>query len=253
MTSITTTVKDGRNTSSGIFLNIDHSKSPYEYSLDVLSLEATSLLKQLNAHGSKGYRQKSILFNGTTFLFVYVRDLSRSSAKYTYRYGRCVSNLGELFAQINKYGAQGYRQFGSFFSEGFCLVYIKDTSEKSQFVYEMVPELNKTADYLAKLNELGAKGYRNPAFATVALVSKGAVSEQRVPLYYRDKTQKNCTFFYTSAPLPNSPDKLLALLQEQEAKGFIFANYFHSTTGEVLIFVKIRNCDYKSINIDGFY
>ena len=253
MTSITTTAKDGRNTSSGIFLNIDHSKSPYEYSLDVLSLEVTSLLKQLNAHGSKGYRQKSILFNGTTFLFVYVRDLSRSSAKYTYRYGDCVSNLGELFAQINKYGTQGYRPFESILLEGFCLVYIKDTSVKSQFVYEMVPELNKTADYLAKLNALGARGYRNPAVATVALVSKGTVSEQRVPIYYRDKTQKDCTFSYTSAPVPNSPAKLLALLKKEEAKGFVFTGSLDSTTGEVLIFVKIRNCQYQSINIDGFY
>ena len=253
MTSITTTAKDKKNTSSGLFLNIDHSKSPYQYILDVLPPKATSLLKQANAHGAAGYRFKSGLFNGTTALIVYVRDLSRSSAKYTYRYGDCVSNLADVFAQINKYGAQGYRPFESILLEGFCLVYIKDTSVKSQFVYEMVPELNKTTDYLAKLNALGARGYHNPAVAPIPLVSKGTVSEQRVPLYYRDKTQKDCTFSYTSAPLPNSSDKLLALLQEQEAKGFIFARSFHATTGEVLIFVKIRNCQYQSINIDGFY
>ena len=253
MTSITTTAKDGRNTSSGIFLNIDHSKSPYEYSLEVFPPKAASLLKQGNAQGAKGYRPKAALFNGTTPLIAYVRDLSRPSAKYTFRYGLCVSNLAELFAQMNTYGAQGYRQFQPIFLGGFCLVYIKDTSEKSQFVYKIVPEFNKTAGYLAKLNELGAKGYRNSAVTTVALVSKGTVSEQRVPIYYRDKTQKDCTFSYTSAPLPNSPDKLLALLQEQEAKGFIVARSFHATTGKVLIFVKIRNCQYKSINIDALY
>ena len=253
MASITTTAKDGRNTSSGLFLNIDHSKLSYQYSLDVFFINPSSLLKQLNTHGRKGYRLKSALFNGTTFLFVYVRDLSRSSANYTYRYGDCVSNLADLFAQINEYGDQGYRPFQSFHVDDFCLIYIRDTSVKSQFVYKMVPEFNKTADYLAKLNALGALGYRNPSVATVALVSKGTASEQRVPFYYRDKTQKDCTFSYTSAPLPNSPDKLLALLKKEEAKGFVFTGGLDATTGEVLTFVKIRNCDYKSINIDGFY
>ena len=161
--------------------------------------------------------------------------------------------MAELFAQMNRYGAQGYRLLGTFFLDGFCTAYIKDTSKMSNFVYEMVPDFNKTDDYLSKLNELGALGYRNPAVTITNFVSNGTVSEQQLPLYYRDETQKDCTFSYISASLPTSPDKLLALLQKQEAKGFIFSRPFHATTGQFLIFVKIRNCRYKSMNIDDFY
>ena len=163
-----------------------------------------------------------------------------------------MSSLAELFAQMNGYGAQGYRQFGSTFGTDFCLTYIKDTSKKSQFAYEMVPVFNETNELLAKANELGARGYRYVGVLGVDLTPNGTFSYQNVPIYYRDKTQKDCTFSYISAPLPTSPDELLALLQNQEEKGFIFARLFLKFPDEVLIFVKIRNCQYKSLNIDDY-
>ena len=251
--SITTTANNGSNSSSGVLLKIDDSKSAYQYSFDADPPTAALFLRQLNEQGAAGYRSKVFLSNGTQPFNVYVRDASRPAAKYIHRLGRCVSNMAELFAQMNRYGAQGYRLLGTFFLDGFCTGYIKDTSKKSKFVYEMVPDFNKTDDYLSKLNELGARGYRDPAVTITNFVTNGTVSEQRIPLYYRDKIQKHCTFSYTSAPLPTSPDKLLALLQKQEAKGFIFSRPFHATTGKFLIFVKFRNCQYKSMNIDGFY
>ena len=255
MTSIFTTSKDGRTTSSGLFLNIDHSKSPYQYSFGVSRPNPTpaSLLRQLNEQGARGYRPKTYLSNDTTSFIVNVRDASRPMAKYMYRLGRCASNLTELVAQMNKYGAQGYRLFDLTTVEGFCTTYIKDTSKKSQFVYEMVPKFDNTDDLLAKSNELGARGYRHPNIAGVIVKQNGSRLFQELPLYYRDKTQKDCTFSYTSAPLPTSPDELLTLLQKQEANGFIYARRFRASTGSVLTFVKIRNCQYKSMNVDGLY
>ena len=95
----------------------------------------------------------------------------------------------------------------------------------------MVPDFNNTDVYLAKSNELGVRGYYNPRVTTLYLVSNGTASTQRVPIYYRDPTQKDCTFSYTSAPMPTSPDKLLALLQEQEAKGFDLRQAFSCIYG----------------------
>ena len=251
--SIVTTASDGSNSSSGIFLKIDDSNSPYEYKLVADIAELPPFLVQLNEQGTAGYRSKAYLFNGTQPFNVYVRDASRPSAKYFHRYGRCVSNPDELFVQINRYGAQGYRLLGSLTSVDFCTVYIKDTSKKPKFVYKMVPQLTVIDDFLTKTNELGAQGYRYPGLINTTLVSNGTISQQPVPLYYRDKTQKDCTFSYTSAPLPTSPDALLALLEKQEAKGFNIGGPFPTSTGQVLIFEKIRNCQYKSLNIDAFY
>ena len=250
---ILTTANDGSNSSSGIFLKIDDSNSPYQYKLVADVQDTAPYLIQLNKQGAAGYRSKAYLFNGTQPFNVYVRDASRPSAKYFHRYGRCVSNPDELFVQINRYGAQGYRLLGSLTSVDFCTVYIKDTSKKPKFVYKMVPQLTVIDDFLTKTNELGAQGYRYPGFINTTLVSNGTISYQRIPLYYRDKTQKDCTFSYTSAPLPTSPDELLALLQKQKAKGFIIGGPFGASMGKDLIFVKIRNCQYKSLNIDGFY
>lgn len=113
--AITTTAKDGNNSSSGIFLHIDHSKSHYQYSLNVLLWTSASILRQLNGHGAAGYRLKSVALDPTALCNIYVRDQSHQSAKCIYRCKRCVSNLAELFAQADRYGAQGYRQFQSFF------------------------------------------------------------------------------------------------------------------------------------------
>ena len=248
-----TTANDGSNTSSGIFLNIDHSKSSYQYKLDAGPPSPALFLRQLNARGDAGYRLKAYLDNGTEPFNVYVRDTSRPTVKYIYLWARCVSNLAELFVQMNRYGAQGYRQFRSFAIDGLCMLYIKDTSKKSKFVYEIVPDFHDTDNFLSKSNELGARGYRNPGITLANFVTNGTILSQRVPLYYRDKTQKDCTFSYTSAPLPTSPEELLALLQKQEAEGSIFARLVRTSTGIVPIFVKIRNCQYKSMNIDGAY
>lgn len=253
MFSILTTSNDGSKLLSGIFLNIDQSKLPYQYRLDAEPTTPTVFLRQLNAQGAAGYRLKEALNNGTTYFSFYVRDASRPLAKYTYRYERCVSNPAELFAQMNKNAAQGYRHFESIAHDGYCVLYIKDKSIKSNFLYEMVPDFNNTDDYLAKLNELGIRGYHNPTVATVRFVSNRTVSHQQIPLYYRDETQKDCTFSYTSTPLPTSPDEFLALLQKQEAKGFIYVRHFHASTSNVLIFVKISNCQYESMNIDTGY
>ena len=251
--SVLTTANDGSNSLSGIFLKIDDSTSAYQYKL-VADIEAfPPFLIQLNEQGAAGYRLKAYLFNGTQPFNVYVRDASRPSAKYFYQYGRCVSNQDDLFVQINKYAAQGYRLAASFSTVDICILYIKDTSKKSKFVYERVPNINVIDDFLAKTNELGARGYRYARLSNTNLVSNGTISLQRIPLYYRDKTQKDCTFSYTSAPLPTSPNKLLALLQKEEANGFVFAWPFIASTGQFVIFVKIRNCQYGSMNIDGFY
>ena len=164
-----------------------------------------------------------------------------------------MSNQDDLFVQINKYSVQGYRLLESLVVQSFCPIYIKDTSKKSKFVYKTVPDFDLLDGFLAKTNELGARGYRYPVLFSFPLVSNGTISYYPVPLYYRDKTQKDCSFSYTSTPVPNSPDALLALLQKQETKGLIFVTLYFASTGEFLIFEKIRNCEYKSINIDDFY
>ena len=248
-----TIANDGGNTSSGLFIKIGESKLPYQVRLDLSAPTIDSYRTQLNTQGAKGYRYSTYLFNGTAYFPIYVRDASRPSAKYIYQFGRCASNMTELFAQINKYSAQGYRLFRTLFFDDKCIIYIKDASKKSQFVYKMVPDFNTTADFLAKSNELGAQGYRHPSVVTTNLVSNGVVSNQLVPLYYRDKTQTGCTFSYTSAPRPDSIDKYLALLQNQAAKGFIRVRTLVTITGRVIIFVKIHNCEYKSMNLDASY
>ena len=53
-TSIKTMAKDGSSTSSGVFLHIDHSKSPYQYSLVVAPPTLPSFLRQENAQGARG-------------------------------------------------------------------------------------------------------------------------------------------------------------------------------------------------------
>ena len=138
---ILTTANDGSNSSSGIFLKIDDSTSPYQYKLAADVEGFASFLIQLNEQGAAGYRWKAYLFNGTQPFNVYVRDASRPSAKYFYQYGRCVSNQDDLFVQINKYAAQGYRLLASFSAVDICILYIKDTSKMSKFVYEMVPDI----------------------------------------------------------------------------------------------------------------
>ena len=84
----------------------------------------------------------------------------------------------------------------------------------------MVLDFDVIADFLAKANELGARGYRHTTAVLASFISNCTGSREIISLYYRDKTQKDCAFSYTSAPLPTIPDELLALLQEQKMKEF---------------------------------
>ena len=151
---------------------------------------APDLLKQLSSQGAKGFRLKTYLFNDTTTLLVSVRDTSRPSAKYSYRYGQCVSSLDALFAQINTNAAQGYRLYGPLRLENSCQIFIKDKSRKSTFVYEMVPNPDTLKNFLAEANQLGARGYRHAGDTLADLSSSGTDFYSTFPLYYRDKTQK---------------------------------------------------------------
>ena len=248
-----TTAKDGSNTSSGIFLNIDHSKSSYQYKLDAGPPSTNLFLKQLNARGDAGYRLKVFLDNGTQSFTVYVRDTSRPTAKYIYRWAHCVSNLAELFVQMNRYGAQGYRQFGSFAIDGLCMLYIKDTSKKSKFVYEMVPDFNNTDDFLAKSNELGAQRL---SYSSVSLqayfVSNGTIcNPANTPLLSRYNTEGLHFLLYicTSAYCRLTSSSPCCKNKKQKVPSS--PGVVRASTGLVLTFVKIRNCQYKSINVDG--
>ena len=247
------TTSNGTVTIFYVFINIDNSKSLYHYRFFTASTTSAELLKQVNGQGAKGFRYKVNVRNKSTDYFLYVQDASRPLAKYIYRHEPCVSNQDELFAQINRNAARGYRVLDSFLLDHFCVLYIKDRSQRSKFIYKMVSDFNSTEDLLAKANQLGDRGYRYVGYGYIDLVSNDTNSSLTVPLYYRDTTQKRCTLSYSSAAVPDSPANALALLQEQEEKGFIYDTTFSASNGSFLIFVKFHNCHYKSMNIDAFY
>ena len=252
------TVSNKTFASSYVYINIDNSKAPYQYRALIKPSTSAELLKQVNEQGVKGFRLKADLRNNTAQFYEYVRDASRPSAKYTYRHGPCVSNTDELFAQINKNAAQGYRVLDTLPQDNRCFLYIKDTSKHFKFVYEKVSDFNSTEDLLAKSDQLGAQGYRYVGGVVVGLLSDGQIKYSSMPLFYRDTTEKDCTFSYSSALVPDSPDNALAVLQEQEAKGFVYAFTFFDLSvpdfkGFFLIFVKFQNCHYKGLNIDTQY
>ena len=134
----------------------------------------------------------------------------------------------------------------TFFAEGFCAVYIKDTSESPSLSTKWYPISIKLP--------ITSQNQMNLVSEVIAiLVSNGTVSTEQKLLYYRDKTQQDCTFSYTSATLSTPPDELLALLKKEEAKDFVLVGTSGEITGLVVIFVKTRNYQYNSMNIDDSY
>lgn len=236
-----------------VFINIVNSSSTYQYRIFAQPSTAPELLKQLRSQSARAFRLKTYLFNDTTTFLVYVRDASRPSAKYSYRVGKCVSNLDALYGQMNTNAAQGYRLFGPLSQGDFCQLYIKHTSRQSKFVYEVVSNPDTLEDFLPKANQFGARGYRHPSETAVELVSNGTSSYKTVPLYYRDTTQKGCTFAYSSAPIPDSISKVNDLLQKQGRKGFTFLRSFRQPPTRFAIFMKMTNCRYELLNIEDTY
>ena len=247
------TSSNGTVTATYAYINIDNSKLPYYFRLFLEPSTSAELLTQVNKQGAKGFRYASGVLNGTVQLLEYVKDRSRPLANYTYRHEPCVSNQDELFAQINKNAARGYRAADSYRIDDSCVLYIKDRSQRSKYMYKRVSDFNNTEDLIKTLDKLGAEGYRYAGYGSITFVSNGTSSSPTVPLYYRDKTQKDCTFSYSSASMPDSPATILALLREQEKKGFIYSSLFSTSNGSFLIFVKFHKCDYKSMNIDASY
>ena len=247
------TTSNGTFTDFLAFIRTRKSRLPYRYRLFVEPSTSDALLKQVSAQGARGFRFKTYLGNATAFFLVYVRDSSRPLAKYIYRHAPCVSNRDELFVQISKNAAEGYRVLDSFLLSNSCVLYIKDTSKRSRFIYKSVPNFSTIEDLLATTNELGAEGYRHAGDLFIDFVSNATASYSRVLLFYRDTKQKHCTFSYSSAPVPSSGVELIDVLQEKEKKSFIYLKTFNSATGRFLIFVKFHNCRYKRMNIDASY
>ena len=239
-----------------LYINIDNSKAPYHFRALISPSTSAGLLKQVNEQGAKGFRMKKVLYNDTAQFYEYVRDTSRPSAKYTYRHEPCVNNIDELFAQMNKNAAQGYRVLDTFSrNTRRCFLYIKDTSKHFKFVYAKVSGFNSTEDLLAKSNQLGARGYRYVGDVVPVLLSDDQGQYSTLPLFYRETTEKGCTFSYSSVLEPESAENTLAVLEEQEAKGFLYVSTFFNFNlldfkGFFLIFVKFQNCHYKGLNID---
>ena len=239
--------------SSYVYINIDNSKGSYQYRALIKPSTSAGLLKQVNEQGAKGFRLEASLSNNTAQFYEYVRDTFRPSAKYTYRHELCVNNTDELFAQINKNAAQGYRAVGTFGEDNLCFLYIKDTSKHFKFAYEMVSERDNIAFLLAKAFQLGVIGYRYVGNVVAGLGSNGPIKYSTLPLFYSDTTQKDCTFTYLPEDMPNSTDNALAVLQEQEANGYFYSSTYDTSKGSFLIFVKFQNCHYKGLNIDAPY
>ena len=108
------TTSNGTFTDFLAFIRTRKSRLPYRYRLFVEPSTSDALLKQVSAQGARGFRFKTYLGNATAFFLVYVRDSSRPLAKYIYRHAPCVSNRDELFVQISKNAAEGYRVLDSF-------------------------------------------------------------------------------------------------------------------------------------------
>ena len=253
-----TTVSNETSASSYVYINIDNSTAPFQYQALIRPSTSAGFLKQLNEQGAKGFRFEAGLRNNTVQFYEYVRDMSRPSAKYTYRHEPCVTNTDELFAQINKNAAQGYRVLDTFPQDKLCFLYIKDTSKHFKFAYKMVSDFNSNKDLFAKAYKLGARGYRYAGNVPVLFLSNGTASYSLVPLFYRDTTETGCTFSYISVEVPDSPANALAILQELAANGFLYAFTFYDFTVDtsgvpLLIFVRFRNCHYKGLNIDAPY
>ena len=117
----------------------------------------------------------------------------------------------------------------------------------------MVPNSDTLKDYLAGVNRLGARGYRNAVDTLADLVSNGTDFYSALLLYYRNKTQKGCTFSYSSAPLPDSINKVHDLFQEQAGKGFTFLKTFRQPPTKFAIFMNMTNCRYGHMDIEDTY
>ena len=238
-----------------VYINIDRSVSPYNYRSYPLPKSSTAYLKQLTEKGGMGYRPKDVLVNHKRENFqVYIRDTGRPSAKYIYRHMPCVKNLTEFYNQLNQQAAQGYLHIGSRELNGRCSVYMKDTSQKSKFIYGQVPRVNSTAQLASTANTWGAKGYRYASYQYITIKSGNSSDEKAVFLYYRDTTQKSCTFSYRFLPTPSTLTDSLTQLSDQAALGSVLAGtvYFYGEA-RVTIYMTMRNCQYEAMNIDSIY
>ena len=144
-----------------------------------------------------------------------------------------MSNLDQLFVQINTNGDHGYRLLGPLLLGNFCTLYIRDTPRDSEFVYQQVSKLKTIEDFLAPADELGARGYRHAGDTLVSSVINGTGSYPTLFLFFRDTTDSGCTHSYSSAPLTDTAEKFLALLQQTAGDSFQLPQNFPYTRGSI--------------------
>ncbi len=119
---------------------------------------SADFLQKAKSEGASGYRfVTEISVNGAVFIY----EKASGNAVYDYEVLPTPGTDAEFLAQLNAQGAKGFRFTMPYFfgSEGFKLVYAKDTKQAAKFVFEALESQgNNAANLLAQANAQGAQG-----------------------------------------------------------------------------------------------
>ena len=142
-----------------LYVEFDRLNSPYLYHFLDEPSNSSEFLAVANTEGQNGYQLKRQLFYATGNIDAYVRSAQRPHARCTYRHLPASQNPDDFLNLLNKQGDNGYRHWNRFGLGGLTSLFIKDKSQKSKFVYKMLPIESSLAEFLQHANHLGAAGY----------------------------------------------------------------------------------------------
>ena len=245
-------------TSSGmpIYAKVRGKAAEYAYHFLPQPSTGADLLNQLNSEGAQGYRLTRRIFSSSGSLNAYIKETSRSSTQYDYRYLPPPNELDVFFQQTNEQGADGYRYWGSYNLPGYSSIYVKDLSQYlSSYVYEPTSTVSSSEEFLTKTNALGQQGYRFVSFQ--AVISQTKQSPNGIPLwwvfplYYKDITQAG-TYKYKVMPNPKSFPADITQLNEQAEQGYLFIGTQKFTaTDDVILYYNWGEGAYDGLEIDA--
>jgi len=152
---------DGHPQQVVIYRHIVGSTATYSYESLAAPTTDADFLAQANAEGARGLFFAGVVTGSTGgTAALYVKD-SSSTATYAYT-TQPLNDSGTAFlTQANAQGALGYRYHGAaLFTGQSSSIYVKDTTQSSQFTYSDQPTVTHVADYLTQANAQGASGLR---------------------------------------------------------------------------------------------
>ena len=216
-----------------IYVKDNSQSSTFIYEALTAGISSSEFIAQANDEGKKGYRYLDHLaFGSSDIVVIYVKDNSQSS---TFIYEALTAGISssEFIAQANDEGKRGYRYLDhlAFGSSGIVVIYVKDNSQSSTFIYEALTAGISSSEFIAQANDEGKKGYRyldHLAFG----------SSDIVVIYVKDNSQSS-TFIYEALTAGISASEFIAQANDEGKRGYKYLDHLAFGSSDiVVIYVK---------------